>query len=125
MSNYRRSHVHTWRRVSEPFILGGTFSIGWKCKDCNVFISNYELTPDGLAGTTLEEDRIIDVAAPETENAELRAKLEAMEAAIPQAIAYLKAWWGYEWDGSPNQAQQISADLQNALTIIRQEKEDE
>ena len=70
MSNYRRSHVHTWRRVSEPFILGGTFPIGWKCNGCNVFVSNYELTPDGLAGTTLEEDRIINVAAQQEQEDE-------------------------------------------------------
>ena len=46
---------HRWRRVYEEFLLGGSFQCGWECTDCKKFISNQELTPNGIEGIVLEK----------------------------------------------------------------------
>ena len=41
---------HVWRDVHEAFLLGGSFSVGFRCTKCNQFVRRAELTPAGLPG---------------------------------------------------------------------------
>ncbi len=50
---------HSWRQVHEEALFGGSFPVGWECTKCNLYRSNYELTPAGLGGTISNTHRLV------------------------------------------------------------------
>jgi hypothetical protein len=44
-------HIHEWREVHEQMLFaGGTYIVGWECVYCKEYVSQNELTPNGLDG---------------------------------------------------------------------------
>jgi hypothetical protein len=50
---------HKWRRIHEEFLLGGSFPVGYRCVECNQFVSDSQLTPLGMGGVLLDEDELV------------------------------------------------------------------
>lgn len=46
--------LHRWRRLHEELLMGGHYPIGWECTECKKFVSNSEITPEGLGGIVLK-----------------------------------------------------------------------
>jgi hypothetical protein len=50
---------HTWRKTFEEAIFGGFwFPTGYICTKCNKFVSQHELTPEGISGFATGEAEI-------------------------------------------------------------------
>lgn len=53
-------HEHKWYKLYEDSILGiGPSLIAWKCSECEASVSPNEITPAGIGGTVLNEQRLI------------------------------------------------------------------
>jgi hypothetical protein len=50
------NHTHRWRKLYEQLIIGSATIIGWECTDCDAFISQSDLTPEGLKGEITTDD---------------------------------------------------------------------
>ena len=50
---------HSWMRVHEQALWGGSFPIGYECVGCGKFVDNTELTPAGIGGTLLNRHKLV------------------------------------------------------------------
>jgi hypothetical protein len=50
---------HRWRKVYEEVLFLGPGLIGYRCIDCNKFVSTSELTPIGIGGILLHEYELV------------------------------------------------------------------
>lgn len=53
------THVHKWQRIYEESLIGGTFPIGYQCKECGAFVNQSDMTPEGIGGVTTGETVLI------------------------------------------------------------------
>lgn len=59
MSEQKSKCSHVWRRVHEQFLMGGSFPIGWECKNCGKFLALSEVTPAGIPGKVTKEHVLV------------------------------------------------------------------
>lgn len=42
--------IHLWQKIHEEFVLGGSFPVGYQCKNCGKYVSISDVPISGLGG---------------------------------------------------------------------------